>query len=115
MQSAARHGGLIPLDELIKLKRDAFTAKPDLAYGEAGSLLMYLYEHEMLKGFYAAYTERYEQDPTGRVALEHITGKNLKDLQADWIDWLLPRTPPPARAGNRYRQPTTRRIAKRSS
>jgi hypothetical protein len=95
VQSAARRGTLIPLEDLLKMKRDAFTNRADLAYGEAGSLLMYLHEHEMLKGFYAAYTERFEQDPTGRTALEHITGKTLPDLQTDWVEWLSSRPVPP--------------------
>jgi hypothetical protein len=95
VQSAAKRGASIPLEDLLKMKRDAFTARADLAYGEAGSLLMYLYEHEMLKGFYAAYTERYEQDPTGRTAIERITGKNLTDLQADWQQWMSTRIVPP--------------------
>jgi hypothetical protein len=91
VQAAARRGGLIPLDELLAMKRDAFTAKADLAYGEAGSVLMYLYEREMLRGFYLNYTEGYEKDPTGRVAIERISGKSLKDFQAEWVGWMMGR------------------------
>jgi len=95
VQTAARRGTLIPLEELVKMKRAAFTNRADLAYGEAGSLLMYLHEREMLKGFYIGYTEHYEQDPSGQAAIERITGKKLKDLQAEWVQWLADRTPPP--------------------
>ena len=97
VQSAARRKTLIPLEELVKMKRTAFTNRADLAYGEAGSLLMYLHDRDMLKGFYATYTEKYEQDPTGQAAIERITGKKLKDLQDEWVEWLADRTPPARR------------------
>jgi tRNA threonylcarbamoyladenosine biosynthesis protein TsaB len=91
VQAAAAHQSLIPLSTLLEMKRSAFSARADLAYGEAGSLLMYLYEHHQLADFYHAYTAGYSKDPTGRAALEKTTGMSLVGLQQAWVDWLLPR------------------------
>jgi uncharacterized protein DUF1570 len=97
VQAAGRRGTLLPLEELVKMKRGPFTNRADLAYGQANGLLMYLYDHDMLKSFYTSYTEHYAEDPTGRAALERITGKTLKNLQPEWIEWLATRTPPSKR------------------
>ena len=95
VQAAANHQSLIPLSSLLQMNRAAFTARADLAYGEAGSLLMYLYEHHQLPDFYHAYTAGYAKDPSGREALEKTTGMSLDDLQQAWVDWLLSRPSPP--------------------
>jgi len=94
VQGAARHGGLIPLDRLLKMSRAEFTARADLAYGEAGSLLMYISDQGLLKKFYDAYTAGYPTEPTGRSALEKVTDMKLPELQKVWVDWLLPREVP---------------------
>jgi hypothetical protein len=99
VQAAAGRQSLIPLSTLLEMKRAAFTARADLAYGEAGSLLMYLCEHHQLADFYRAYTAGYAKDPTGRDALQTTSGMSLADLQQAWVDWLLPRPVPP-RNGN---------------
>ena len=94
VQTAARTHELIPLAQLLKLDRAAFTARATLAYGESASLLLYLYEHQMLKRFYHAYTSGYAQDPTGRQALESVTGKPLPELQDTWTAWMRRRSAP---------------------
>lgn len=94
VQAAARRNTLIPLDKLLEMKRDAFTARADLAYGEAGSLLMYLFDRQKLKAFYEAYVAGYGQDASGRAALEKVSGEGMEELQTKWVRWLLPRAAP---------------------
>ena len=94
VQAAANRPAFIPIDALLKMDRSAFTARADLAYGEAGSLLLYLYDHQLLKAFYDAYTADYAHDPTGSAALAQVTGQPLPELQKQWIAWLLPRPVP---------------------
>ena len=94
VQAAARHDNLIPLDKLLTMDRAAFNARAELAYGESGSLLLFLYDRQQLKAFYDAYTAGYAHDPTGRSALESTTGMSLPDLQKAWVAWLLPRPVP---------------------
>lgn len=95
VQAAAKHDYLIPLDKLLKMDRAAFTNRADLAYGESGSLLLYLYDRQLLKPFYDAYTADYSKDRIGRQALESVTGMSLEELQKVWVAWLLPRSVPP--------------------
>jgi hypothetical protein len=95
VQAGANHQSLIPLSTLLEMKRTAFTARADLAYGEAGGLLMYLYEHHQLADFYHAYTAGYRQDASGREALQKTTRMSLGELQKAWADWLLSRPVPP--------------------
>lgn len=94
VQTAARHDSLIPLDKLLVMDRAAFTARADLAYGESGSLLLYLHERRLLKKFYDTYVASYANDSTARHALEATTGMSLGELQKAWVAWLLPRTVP---------------------
>jgi hypothetical protein len=94
VQTASRRGEFIPLPQLLRLDRNAFTARATLAYGESGNLLLYLYEQQLLKAFYDSYTEGYAKDATGQHALESVTGKTLPDLQNDWEKWMRRRTAP---------------------
>ena len=94
VQTASRRGELIPLSQLLKLDRNAFTARATLAYGESGSLLLYLYEQDLLKPFYGAYTSGYSKDASGQSALESVTGKPLSELQEDWEKWMRRRSAP---------------------
>ena len=95
VKTAARRGSLIPLRKLFNLSREDFNKRPDLAYGQAGSLLLYLFERGSLKKFYDAYTRGYAHDPIGRTALEQTAGTGLAGLQKQWVDWLLARPTPP--------------------
>lgn len=95
VQASAKHDSLIPIENLIAMDRAAFTARADLAYGESGSLLLYLYDLQLLKKFYDTYTGSYAKDPTGAAALAQATGMSLPELQHKWAEWLLPRTAPP--------------------
>jgi tetratricopeptide (TPR) repeat protein len=94
VQAMARHNGLIPIEKLVKLDRAAFTARAELAYGESGSLLLYLHEQNLLKKFYDTYTASYAADPSGLKALTEVSDSSVDELQTRWIEWLLPRPVP---------------------
>ncbi len=55
---------------------------------------MYLYEQGLLRKFYDTYKINFERDPTGRLTLEQITGKPLKDFEREWQTWMFKRIPP---------------------
>jgi hypothetical protein len=90
---------LIPLEKLLKMEQPEFVNKANMAYGESSSFLLYLYEQKQLKPFYDAFKKSYDADPTGRAALEQVTGKKLPELEKDWVAWLKRRTPPPMSTG----------------
>jgi len=99
IQNAARNRRLIPLAQLLRMEQDAFVRRANFAYGQAYSLLLYLYEHGLLRTFYDSYKQDYAMDPTGRQTLERTTGMSLAELEQAWIGWMLQRTPPPLTTG----------------
>jgi C-terminal processing protease CtpA/Prc len=101
LQQAGRRGRLIPLQRLISMDQKAFVANAvvNLTYGQSGSLMLYLHEHNMLKPFYETYKATYEQDRTGKVALEKTTGMTIPELDTNWRQWMMDRTPPAMSTG----------------
>lgn len=98
---AAKSGGLVPLEKLLRMTRQDFNARPNLAYGQASGLLRYLQEAGLLKPFYDAYIAGYAKDPTGATALEQTTGSTLPAIQKAFSQWIQerPEPPTPLRAG----------------
>jgi len=96
VQAAARGRRLIPLSRLVTMDQKAFTvnAVVNLTYGQSASLLLYLYETGRLRGFYDTYKATYDQDKSGKAALEKVTGKKLPEIERDWRMWMMGRTPP---------------------
>jgi PDZ domain/Protein of unknown function (DUF1570) len=94
LKSAARSGRLIPFDKMLKMEQRAFVGNATIAYGQAGSLLLYLYEKGKLRTFYDAFKAGYEHDKTGAKALEEVTEMPLALLEREWKAWMLQRTPP---------------------
>lgn len=99
LQYAARTKRLIPLDKLITQKQAQFVANANIAYGQASSLMLYLYEKDLLRNFYDTYKGTYDKDATGKFALEKVTGKTLAQVDKDWRDWMVKRTPPATSTG----------------
>lgn len=99
LQVAARTKRLIPLEKLLKMQQGEFVKRANLAYGEAGSILLYLYEEKLLRPFYDNYKKTFDEDPTGKLALEKVYGKKLGDFEQDWVTWMNRRTPIPTNTG----------------
>ena len=94
LQSAVRRNRLIPLEKLFKMDQRSFVNQANLAYGESGSLLLYLYDHDLLRKFYDAYKAGWDKEKTGQAALETATGKPLAELEKDWRAWMAIQKPP---------------------
>jgi C-terminal processing protease CtpA/Prc len=99
LQQAARTKRLIPLDKLITWKQSQFVANANMGYGQASSVMLYLYDLKLLKPFYEAYKANFEKDPSGKATIEQVTGKPLKQFEQDWIAWMIKRTPPAMNTG----------------
>ena len=99
LQGAARVRRLIPLEQLVAMKQKDFVARANLAYGAASSVMLYLYEHKLLRPFYEAYKATYDVDPTGRKALEQVTGTPLPQFEKAWVAWMVARPPVPTDTG----------------
>lgn len=99
LQRAAAKDQLIPLARLLEMNQREFVRRANLAYGESGSLLIYLHEKGLLRKFYDSYKEDYARDATGRVALQEVTGMPLPQLEKEWKAWMVQRVPPPLQTG----------------
>jgi hypothetical protein len=99
LQGAAKVRRLIPLDQLVTMKQSDFVARANLAYGAASSVMLYLYEQNLLRPFYEAYKGTYGVDPTGRKALEQVTQTPLAAFEKAWVAWMVARPPVPTDTG----------------
>lgn len=99
LQRGARMKRLIPLERLITMDQKPFVNNATYAYGQAGSLLLYLHEEGLLKKFYEEYKATFDRDNSGKVALETVTGKPLGQLEKDWLAWMTARKAPPMNTG----------------
>jgi hypothetical protein len=82
------------LEKLLVEPRAVFSQRSDLAYGEAGSLIVYLRDKGLLKPFYETFVRNYAADPSGRRALESVTSMSVDEIQSDWRDRLSERVAP---------------------
>lgn len=94
IQAAYRRKQLIPLEKLITYKQPQFMASAMLGYGESSSVLLYLYEHKLLRKFYDLYKVDYDKDPSGKTTLEQVTGQTLGEFEVSWQKWMVARKPP---------------------
>ena len=80
------------IEKLAHTEMNAFTAKRPLAqYAQARTIMLYLLDEHKLSEFYTTYTETYNEDPSGIVALEQVLGKEIPEIEKDfrlWVDAL---------------------------
>ena len=100
--SAARKA-VIPLERLVTMDQREFVKRPNLTYGQSGYVMLYLWEHKLLREFYDACKETYDEDPTGRAALEKVTKMKIADFHAHWRDWLATRVRKPGEKPLRFK------------
>lgn len=99
LQAAYRQKKLIPLDKLITWKQPQFVSNANLGYGQASSVMMYLYDKGLLKKFYDTYKRDFDKDPSGKTTLEKVTGKAIAQFDKEWQAWMVKRTPPAYNTG----------------
>ena len=89
LQKAISDNSYTPISSLVKTNDDEFYGdRSDVNYAQARYLCMYLQENGLLKKFYKAFRDNYLNDNTGKNTLERITGKNLSELDKDYIEWV---------------------------
>ncbi|HEX8913689.1 MAG TPA: PDZ domain-containing protein [Humisphaera sp.] len=97
--TAAAMKKLIPLAEMVKMDQPEFVRRAVIAYGQSASVMRYLYDHKLLRPFYEAYKKSYDQDATGKLAIETVTGKSLDEFEKDWKAWMVARPRVPGSTG----------------
>jgi len=78
----------VPWPEFFKMSHKEFMEKSSTTYPQGRYIFMYLYARGLLKKWYDAYTTGYETDDTGARAIEKVTGKSLKQVESDWLEWV---------------------------
>ena len=100
LQAEARQKKLMPLARLLKMDQKEFLGERVLqCYAESGSVMQYLYDHQLLRKFYDAFKTGYAKDKTGRAALEETVGQKLEVFEEEWKAWMLTRLPPNQKMG----------------
>ncbi|MGA2265081.1 MAG: hypothetical protein ABSH10_01455 [Phycisphaerae bacterium] len=83
-----QEGCALPLAELLRKDHAQFMQQAEICYPQAGALLYYLYSLGKLSTFYDTYKANYGKDRTGELALTTVLGKDLKDIETDWQQWM---------------------------
>ncbi|MBL4809023.1 MAG: hypothetical protein JKY43_03070 [Phycisphaerales bacterium] len=77
------------IGDLAAMSLPEFTGRNPLArYAQARTILMWLIERGQLGEFYMAYLDSYDEDPTGMMALEGVTGIEGKELDRVYQGWV---------------------------
>jgi len=88
---------LIPWAKMVRLTDKKFNADAINSYAQTRYVFLYLHHRGLLKSWYDAYTRGYNDDPTGRAALEKVFGKKLSEIEADWMAWVKSQKPTPSK------------------
>lgn len=89
----SRGGNMLSLDELIAVTPDAFnTQRPLAKYAQVRAFFLFLYQRGQLSEFLKAYCNSPEfgfaVDQSGKKALEHVFGKDTKEIDKQFRAWL---------------------------
>lgn len=89
LQDAIKDKSYTSLDVLVKTDWDEFYGKrSEFNYAQARYLCMYMQEQSILRKFYKKFRDTYKDDMTGKTQLEAVSGKSLKELEADYLTWV---------------------------
>jgi len=89
LQEPIEDGSYTSLKKLLKTNDDEFYGENSgFNYAQARYLCMFLQEKRMLREYYKAFRDNYETDKTGRKTLEELYGKDLLELEKDYLNWV---------------------------
>ncbi|MEI7955958.1 MAG: PDZ domain-containing protein [Verrucomicrobiota bacterium] len=96
LQRELKDNKILPFAKMMGLEHRQFTSHH---YAQANYMCLYLHATGKLPQWYAAYNEGFSADTSGVAATESIYGKNLDEIQKDWLAWVLQLVPPPLGRG----------------
>ena len=73
---------------LLMADDDAVTVDPARSYAQLRSMMRFIHRNFGIGNWYATYVEHFQDDPTGRVSLEAISGSSIAELESQWRQWL---------------------------
>lgn len=88
LKKAIEDGKAFPLRVFLEESERCFAERGDIGYAMARYLCFFLQEKQLLFPWYARYCRNYADDRNGIRSLEHLYGKKLDGLEADWIEFV---------------------------
>ncbi len=86
----AKMGGLTPLERFVSLPDKKFMEeRPRAGYAQARAVMMFLRESGKLQDWFAAYVRMYDEDASGKKALEEVFDLPLGKLDAKFRAWAV--------------------------
>ena len=76
---SSRYGKFVSFDH------NQYMQQPSICYSEGRYLMMYLYSKGVLRKWYDAYVAGFKDDSTGGRAMEAVLGKNLDEIEKDFV------------------------------
>jgi len=89
IQDLARDGRHKPWAEYVEFSRQKFMTEPRNHYSQARYIFAYVHEQGLLKEWYQAYVDGYDEDISGGRSLEKVFAKPLAEIEREWLEWLL--------------------------
>ena len=89
MQLYVNRGQNIKFSEFMKYSQAQFLArkKINISYSQSRYMTMWLWQTGMLKKYYEAYCDTYNDDHSGIKALEKLFDKGIDEVEKDWLKW----------------------------
>ncbi len=87
-KTLARTGRLLPWSRIVALEKSELRVEARRVYPQLRSIFRFLAESDRLPAWYHIYVERFDEDPTGVLALERVFGEKLEELERRWRRWL---------------------------
>jgi hypothetical protein len=87
-RTLAATGRLMPWRDLVAMRPEALQAEAARTYPQLRSMFRFIADQGRLEAWYDTYVDRFEDDPTGAVALELALGRPLDELERRWRRWL---------------------------
>jgi tetratricopeptide (TPR) repeat protein len=84
-------------EKIAGLSHKQFMRNSTVGYSQVRYMFKYLYEKGVLKQWYDAYLDGYENDSTGIDAMEQVLGKDVEQIEKDWAKWVVAQKSPPVR------------------
>lgn len=84
----ARGGGLMPWDRILQIDNERFMRHATKLYPQVRSMFEFFAARGKLQQWYHEYVRSYDDDPTGRVALEKVFREPLDDVERQWRRWV---------------------------
>lgn len=89
LKRAVVDGGMVQLSELFRSDTQNFRAMNEsLNYAQSRYFCKYMEDIGLLRQVYAEFRDNAHLDPTGIETVERIFGKDIAEIERDWLEWL---------------------------